>query len=248
MTRIKLQRTNLSKVTVITPVFNNKEDIINAIESIRNQSYVNWEYIIVDDCSRDGTYQLINEYINKLKTNKIKIIRNAKNRGTYISINKAIKASDGIYITILGSDDTFHQDKLKKQVEILDNHPDIMMTDAWYMRRDILVKNNCATMMFRRQAIKEIGYFDSLRFGADSEFKHRLIKYYKKRALKRLQEVLYYAKIRPGSLTRSRVTGRKNVRVGYRDQFIKWHRESNNLFIPYPMKNRPFQVDPVMLP
>ena len=237
----------MSKVTIITPIYNNKEDILDAINSVINQSYNNWEHIIIDDYSTDGLFVFLKEYISKHKLKRIKLFRNSKNRGTYFSINKAIKISDGKYITLLGSDDTFHIDKLSKQVALLDSYPNVMVTEAWYKRSDRLVKHNCATLMFRRLVINDIGYFDSVRFGADSEFKHRLMKYYKSRAFKTIPEVLYFAKIRKNSLTRSKVTGRRDVRLDYRDKFYKWHKNSKDLFMSFPLKKRPFQVNPIML-
>lgn len=240
-----------SKVTIITPIYNNKEDIFNAIESIEKQSYKNWEYIIVDDCSTDGVYDLLNEYIEKKTNNgknKIILLRNKKNKGTYISINKALNVMTGDYFTLLGSDDTFHVNKLRKQVNLLDKNKNILVTDAWYKRNDILVKNNCATLMYRKKIINDIGYFDSIRFGADSEYKHRIYKYYGDHVFKKIPEVLYFAKIRIGSLTRSKITGKKNVRVEYKDNFYKWHRSGKKLYIPYPIKIRPFPVNKIMLP
>jgi len=238
------------KVTVITPVFNNRDDILNAIYSVVNQTYQNWEYIIVDDCSKDGTHQMIQDELKKIKSNKVKLLRNAKNKGTYISINKAIKGSTGEYICLLGSDDTFHKEKLEKQVKILDEKPEIVWCDSWYQRGETIVKNNAASQLFRRSIIKEIGYFDSVRFGADSEFKHRVQKYYGLDTFYKINEVLYYAKIRFESLTRAKDTGRKDVRLQYKDNFKAWHKKAGKekkLFMKFPLKSRPFEENSIML-
>ena len=240
-----------NKVTIITPVYNNKEDILTALESVINQSYAYWEYIIVDDCSTDGTCQLLVDKLKTLNMSNIKLLKNSKNMGTYISINKAIKNSNGNYICLLGSDDNFHKHKLKKQIDVLNKNPDILVSEAWYKRGDLIVKYNVAAFMFRRSIISDIGYFDSVRFGADSEFKHRISKYYGNGVFSKIPEVLYFAKIRPNSLTRSKETGRKDIRIGYRDKFYEWHRQAkreNTLFINYPLLVRPFEVHKIMLP
>jgi glycosyltransferase involved in cell wall biosynthesis len=240
-----------SLVTIITPVYNNKEDILTAIQSVIAQTYTGWEYVIIDDCSKDGTYELLLSEIKKLNNPKIKLLRNAKNRGTYISINKAIVQSTGKYICLLGSDDTFVPTKLKKQVDILDRDPKILWCDAFYKRETTLVENNVAAQLFRRSIIRDIGYFDSIRFGADSEFKRRVYKHYGNTVFAKISEVLYIATIRNNSLTRSADTGRKDIRVKYRDNFYKWHndaKKNGKLFIPFPIKNRPFVVDKIMLP
>lgn len=51
------------KVSILLPVYNNKEDIISAIQSVINQTYTDWELIIVDDCSIDGTYELVKDFV-----------------------------------------------------------------------------------------------------------------------------------------------------------------------------------------
>jgi glycosyltransferase involved in cell wall biosynthesis len=238
-------------VTIITPVYNNKDDIVDAIDSVVNQTYRYWEYIIVDDCSKDGTFELLESYLKKLNNEKIKLIRNSKNKGTYVSINKALKRCKSDFFCLLGSDDTFDSKKLEKQVEKIQINSKIMVCDAWYKRSNKIVENNVASSLYRTSLIKEIGYFDSVRFGADSEYKHRIYKKFGKKAIIKIDEVLYYAKIRANSLTRSKDTGRRDVRQKYTQTFKKWHTKAmkkNSLYIKFPLKSRPFNVDPIMLP
>ena len=107
------------KVTIITPVYNDMENIIDAIKSVEKQTYTNWEHIIVDDNSTDNTYNIIKKYISGSKhKHKFKLLKNKKNCGPYYCKNMAINNSDGIYITGLDSDDTYHPDKLKEQVRM----------------------------------------------------------------------------------------------------------------------------------
>jgi len=239
------------KVSIITPVYNNKEDIITAIKSVISQTYIDWEHIIVDDGSTDGTYDTIINFLNEINDKRIIVKKNDKNIGCYCSINEGILISTGDFITLLGSDDTFVPDKLEKQVDILMKHPECIGSEAYYQRQTILSKNNDVTLLFRKQVIKDIGYYDSLRFGADTEFKFRVIKKYGNKAIIKIEEILYYAKIRPNSLTRSSITGNRDIRQAYMNIFKKWHNDignTNSLYIGYPLTKRPFEVDPIMLP
>jgi hypothetical protein len=156
--------------------------------------------------------------------------------------------STGKYITILGSDDKFHTKKLKKQVNVLINNPNIIATDAYFQRRWKISRNNEVTLMFRKKVIDKIGYFDSVRFGADSEFKARLINQYGSRSIKKIKAILYYAESRQNSLTHSKESGR-SIRNKYVASYRKWHRKGGK-YMPYPLKitDRPFKVDKVMLP
>ena len=77
------------KVSVLLAVYNNKDDVLNAIQSIINQTHTDWELIIIDDCSMDGTNKIICDYISDKKLD-IKLIRNDKNCGVYVSLNNGL--------------------------------------------------------------------------------------------------------------------------------------------------------------
>ena len=98
------------------PSYNTDAFISESIESVLNQSYTNWELIIVDDCSNDKTKKVVKKY---LKDKRIKYLENKENSGAAISRNKAIKESNGKYIAFLDSDDIWHKDKLLKQIAFM---------------------------------------------------------------------------------------------------------------------------------
>lgn len=102
-------------VSIITPTYNSSEFIEETIYSVLNQTYENWELILVDDCSSDNTIKLISNFAEKDK--RILILKNEKNEGAAISRNKAIKIAKGRFIAFLDSDDLWFPSKLEKQVE-----------------------------------------------------------------------------------------------------------------------------------
>ena len=249
------------KVSILLPVYNNKKDVLNAIRSVIQQTYGDWELIIVDDCSTDGSFELIKQYIrNKgvVLGGKLRLYRNVKNSGCYVSLNKGITKSRGKYITRIDSDDTYHINKLQKQVFALDNNDAVVAVNIKFSREGSGPINGEIGLMFRRCVIKKIGYYDSVRFAADSEFKARLYRTYNKNKILALPDVLYYAKRRANSLTTSAITGGRGrsetgfaIRLDYVAKYRKWHNDNRkNLFMKFPMKinERPFVVNVVMLP
>ncbi|EME4749493.1 glycosyltransferase family 2 protein, partial [Campylobacter coli] len=87
---------NKPLVTVIMPAFNRENYISFAIESILNQDYLNFEFIIIDDCSTDATYNIIQEYAKR--DQRIIVLRNKKNKGIVYSLNRCLERSRGKYI------------------------------------------------------------------------------------------------------------------------------------------------------
>lgn len=101
-------------VSIIITTFNRPHLLQRAIESVLNQSYKNFELIIIDDCSTDTTQKVVKNYINE----KVHYIKNIENKGLSASRNIGIKASRGEYISFLDDDDELLPDKLFSQIEL----------------------------------------------------------------------------------------------------------------------------------
>jgi len=104
-------------VSIITPSYNSAKFISQTIESAVEQSYQNWEMIIVDDCSPDNANKIIEEYCKK--DNRIKLIKLEKNNGPAVARNRAIEESKGRYIAFLDADDLWKPEKLEKQLTFM---------------------------------------------------------------------------------------------------------------------------------
>ena len=235
-------------VTIIVPMYNVELYIKDCIISLLNQSYGNIEIILVDDCSIDNTKKIADKFGEKYPL-KIKVIPNQKNMGTYKSINNGIVNSSGDYITIIGSDDQFTINKVEEQANILTNHLKYVACFCEYKRvhyktKRVLVKDvGESTIMFRRTIIEKIGYYDSVRFGADSEYRDRINAVYGKKAMCIINAVLYLALFRPNSLISSGKSIKGSVfRVQYRQNYLNWHTRRKNLYMAYPLQKRPFKV------
>lgn len=104
-----------SLVSIIMPAYNAEKYISNSINSIIQQTYKNWELIIVDDCSTDKTAKVILNY----KDERIHLLKNTKNSGAAISRNRALREAKGKWIAFLDSDDIWHHEKLERQLDFM---------------------------------------------------------------------------------------------------------------------------------
>jgi len=109
-------------VTVVTPAFNAEKTLHECIRSIRGQTYHNWEHIIVDDGSTDGTWCCLQRY--SAEDSRIRIVGQA-NSGQSKARNVAICEARGKYIALLDADDQSVPKRLELQVEFLEANPDV---------------------------------------------------------------------------------------------------------------------------
>lgn len=104
-------------VSIITPCYNSEKYIYETIKSVINQSYKNWEMIIIDDSSTDNTIDIVEKFSNNDK--RIILIKSDKNRGAGYCRNLGIKKASGQYHAFIDSDDIWHKNKLHIQVNFM---------------------------------------------------------------------------------------------------------------------------------
>tara|TARA_Y100000768_G_scaffold377374_1_gene350526 strand:- start:69 stop:989 length:921 start_codon:yes stop_codon:yes gene_type:complete len=119
--------TKVPLVSILLNCYNASSFISKAIESVLGQTYHNWELVIWDDGSTDNTLQVINNYKDK----RIKIFKSLNNIGLGKSRLKAISKLNGKLISILDADDYFEPEKIKKQVDIFNDYPDVSICATW---------------------------------------------------------------------------------------------------------------------
>ncbi|MBQ9280410.1 MAG: glycosyltransferase family 2 protein [Clostridia bacterium] len=103
---------NKGLVSIIVPVYNAEKFLKETIESVIAQTYTNWELLLINDCSKDESKKVANEYISE----KIKWIDMDKNGGAALARNKGIELASGEYICFIDADDLWNNEKLEKQV------------------------------------------------------------------------------------------------------------------------------------
>ena len=113
-------------VSIIMPSYNAEKYISASIKSVQKQTYPNWELIIVDDCSKDKTVEIV----KGIHDDRIKLLQNETNSGAAISRNKALREAKGEWIAFLDADDLWCSDKLDEQLKfMIENGFDFTYTD-----------------------------------------------------------------------------------------------------------------------
>ena len=181
------------KISIITPTFNSEDNILKNVNSILNQTYQNFEQILIDNESHDRTLSMAKEaYRIKNSSEKLLIIRE-KDKGIAEAFNKGIDASSGDIIGILNSDDYYYTEMVLEKItdtfrkeDILYVHGDLYFDDPVYgsnVRIPLMcsitkaLPFNHPTMFFRRKVYNAYGFFDSeYSYAMDFEFICRLVK------------------------------------------------------------------------
>ena len=191
-------------VSVIMSVKDDEKNIFASVNSILNQTYQNFELLIMDDASQDRTYEILKSF----SSDKIKIFRNDKNLGLTKNLNFLIKQSRGEYIARQDSDDTSHENRLDIQVKKIINTSAHLVTSralikgsnrkipgiSFYLPLFISLKFKNpiihGTMLIKKQTLIDLGGYDEeFRYAQD----YRLIlNFYKnKNKIIQLNNVLY---------------------------------------------------------
>jgi len=160
-------------VTVLMPVFNGGKYLKKAIDSILNQTYKNFEFLIIDDGSTDNSIKIIKMY----KDPRLRLVRNKKNIGLIKTLNKGLSLAKGKYIARMDCDDVSLPKRLEEQIKFMDQNPDIGVcgtaskpigkkvkwyypTDPDYLKCKLLF--TCCishpTVMFRKNVLEKVEY------------------------------------------------------------------------------------------
>lgn len=195
------------RVTVIMPVYNGRQYVGDSIESILRQTYTDFELIVIDDGSSDGTGEVIRSYPD----HRIRLVCHEMNLGIPRTRNVGVRLAQGEYVAFLDSDDVAYRNRLERQVAFLDSHSDFAGVGAWaswmdcdgrplrrVKRRPISSREIAAlailqtgiensASMARTTVLRDYPHNEKLDLGSDYELWARIARRYK---LSNLPEVL----------------------------------------------------------
>jgi len=140
--------TNSNLVSIIVPMYNAREYISEALESLIKQSYKNIEIIVVDDGSTDNSSEIAKNFSTKDK--RIKLIENAQNAGVAAAKNRGIKEAAGEYIAYSGADDISHIKRVEWQVDYLIANPKIEICGG----HTIIIDNKSNPIGYRKYPLR----------------------------------------------------------------------------------------------
>lgn len=173
---------NSELVSVVLPVYNGEKYIRESINSVINQTYDNWELIIVDDCSTDNTLNIIKEYEHK--DPRIRVIHNKTNKKLPASLNVGFSNTKGEFLTWTSDDNVYKQDALLVMKNYLTVHKNISFVYANYTKinekgefvkkievgepEELYKRNVCgACFLYTREIYQKVGDYDINSFLAE---------------------------------------------------------------------------------
>jgi len=200
-------------------VYNGRRYLKEAVESILNQTFKNFEFIIIDDGSTDKSPQILDEYTKRDK--RIRVIHQ-KNIGLTKSLNKALKLAQGKYIARIDADDIAYKSRFKKQVDFLEKHPKVGLVGSYVdvidekrktigqliyptsdkkIKKELIKKNPFChpSVMFRKEVTEKVGaYNEDFGTAQDYDFWMRISKHYQ---VANLSKVLGAWRLRKKAIT-----------------------------------------------
>lgn len=222
-------------ISVVLPTYNGERYIKESIESILKQTYMDWELIIVDDCSTDNTLDIIRQY--EKSDDRIHIIHNKINQKLPAALNIGFKATKGEFLTWTSDDNVYHEKALDVMKRELEQNSNIYMVCAEMINIDEdgtetgvvglnegseLFFNNIigACFLYRREVLQDIGEYDTELFLVeDYDYWLRIAECYGE--IKRIFEPLYFYRRHKQSLsqTKTEVIARQKLKL--RDKHIE---------------------------
>lgn len=224
------------KVSVIMPTFSPGPGIKTAVRSLLQQTWTNFEIIVVDDASPSEFKETYTE-VEQMDP-RIRVVHHENNAGAYVARNTGLLNATGEFITTHDDDDWSHPDKLATQVQsLLENEMVAGVTSAHIRTSETMefqrvnmhatyMQMNYSSLMFRRGLVEEIGPWDTVNRGGDSEFLMRLIEYVGSESVMYLSDrPLSFSRVWSGSLTSGEMSRGyfSYSRLLYRWAFRQWH-------------------------
>ena len=253
-------------ISVIMTNFGWSEYTPVAIQSILDQTHSNFEFIIIDDHSEKNAYRKLAKFIRGKKDKRIKLIRLKKNLGTYRAKNQGLSIAKGEYITFQDSDDWSHPERFKVQLTNLNKKTEVVATVCSYIRinyfglikfqNSTLYRKGFISLFIRKIVLERIGYFDSVRTSADSEYYSRIETYFSPGSVFYHETSMYLASYNEKSLTTygllsiDPIVGLTNPRKKYRKYYSNWHKKclsGDDLFLPKQQNKRKFNAPNQMI-
>lgn len=137
------------KVSVVIPMYNDENTIIECLNSVLSQTYKDFEIIVIDDGSNDGSYETVKDYIIKSNIKNLTILKQ-NNRGPSVARNEGIKNSKGKYIAFLDADDLWKRNKLEVQMRYLQEDKDLKLIGSLTNNNTSEEKPKIEYISFRR--------------------------------------------------------------------------------------------------
>ena len=254
------------KVTVLIAAYDAADMLPTALRSLQEQTWKNLEIIVLDDCSpSSGTIDVAQRFAKG--DPRIRVIRMDQNGGAYVARNRGLDEATGDYVTLHDADDWSHPKKIETQVRFMEENPAVMGCTSEQARCEEnmifsklrsgggFIVFNTSSFLWRRVPVTEaLGYWDTVRFGADNEFIRRMQKVFGNRSFKKIPTgPLSFQREANSSITTDPIKGLDGggsyygVRKDYFEAQKYHHATATSLKYDNNRSNRPFPVPPMMM-
>ena len=247
-------------VTILMPSHNNEKWLSRAIHSALSQQGVAVEVVVIDDGSTDGSVRLAREIAQNAPN--LKVISLLRNFGCYYARNIGLMQSSGAFVTILDTDDIMAPDRIARQLDALKAVPDAVACRCqqrrWtpdYTAPVSALKHGENSLIWRREVMDRIGWYDTVRYSGDAEFRLRLQRRFGTHTVVTIPDELYFTRTVEQSLTLNvasqvfQYDGSKlsvvqsPPRQAYERHFTEWQKKHRKtLTVPFPLLDRGFAL------
>ena len=242
-------------VSVVIPAYNCEAYIRDAVDSVVSQTFTDYELIVVNDASTDGTPQILRSYE---RSGRLRVVAHERNRGLSAARNSGIRAARGKYVTFLDADDAWRPEKLEYQMAILRERPDIMLLGneemTWIHGRKVtfpplperpqlrpvewrqLLSGRCSlspsNAIMRKECFEAVGGFDeTLRSAEDRDQWLRIVRRFP--AMVDPAAVVNAYRVHPSNMSANPTRMRDNMKAVLRKAF-------NDVPCPWPVRARAY--------
>jgi len=237
----------IPKVSIIMSVYNGGKYLHEAIESILNQTFIDFEFIIVDDASNDNSSNILTNYA--AQDRRIKLITNKHNIGLTKSLNKGLRIARGSYIARQDADDISHPERLGHEVSFLDNNSDVGLTGSHVslidktgrefstlkpptnhdeIRNQLLRGNSFChgSVMFRRSCVPIVGFYrEQFKYTQDYDLWLRISEHFK---VANIDKILYQHRRTSSAIARRHLSEQLNYHLLAQELAKERHRSGRD--------------------
>ena len=245
---------NTPRVSIVLPCYNGAGFLSQSLDSVLAQTFRDWELIIVNDCSKDNSLEIMQEYA--AKDSRIRVINNEHNLKLPATLNRGFQEAKGKYLTWTSHDNRMGETMLEEFVNYLDQNPDKGLVTSCYAAFSLktgeqlyevhhpdpqlylpLYNCVCYAFMYRREVLETVGGYDTTLFLVEDY--DYWVRIWLKYPVGKIYKVLYYTGVGDETLTMSR---KKEIAQKLLEMRLRYFDDFDRAFDAHPEMKRKFYI------